>query len=326
MGQGGDVPSPSRDFDRIWSEIAAEQDGIIARRQLFSAGLTPGVARRAVVARRWLTLYPCVYATFSGAVPDRAQIWAALLRAGPGATASHRTALWLAGLIDERPGVIEVAIPHGRRHVASGMRVYRMRNLDQFTHPAARPPRLRLEQAILATTQSAQSEDVVLDFVLRSTQRRLTTAARLQLALKAWPRHRWRSLLLKVLAEVQDGVASALELRYARDVERAHGLPRGQRNQRDHASDGSRYRDVQYAEFNTVVELDGREAHPVDEAFRDLRRDNAVAASGGQTLRYGWRDTVGRSCLTAAQVGQALRHRGWTGRVHRCGPACSIPP
>jgi hypothetical protein len=294
---------------------------------LLCAGLTHSVARREVVGRRWRQVYPGIYATFSGAVPDRGQVWAAILRAGPGAVAAHRTALWLAGLIDERPNVIEVAIPHERRCHVVGLRLYRMRNLGNLTHPAARPPRLRLEPALLAATQNAASAELVIDLVLRSTQRRLTTASRLQRALKAWPRHRWRSLLVEILEEVEDGVASALELRYARHVERAHGLPAGLRNRPEPSpGGGSKYRDVWYEEFNTVVELDGREAHPLDEAFRDLRRDNIVTASGGQVLRYGWRDVAGRCCLSAGQVGQALRHRGWPGPLRRCGPGCSLPP
>jgi hypothetical protein len=322
------VVSRCPDFDRIWPAIAAEQDGVVARRQLLASGLTPGVARRELVARRWRVLYPGVYATFSGTVPDRAHVWAALLRAGEGAVASHRTALWLAGVIDELPDVIEVGIPHERRaDEADGLRVHRMRNLSKLAHPAALPPRLRVEAAVLAATQLAESLEAALDLVFRSTQRRLTTAARLTRELKAWPRHRWRALLVELLREVEDGVASALELRYARDVERAHGLPRGLRNQaeREPGSGQCRYRDVRYPAFSTVVELDGREAHPVDQAFRDLRRDNAVTEAGDRVLRYGWRDVAGRACLSAAQVGQVLRQQGWTGHPTPCSPTCPLP-
>jgi hypothetical protein len=75
-----------------------------------------------------------------------------------------------------------------------------------------------------------------------------------------------------------------------------------------------------------VVELDGREAHPTDQAFRDLRRDNQVTVTGRTVLRYGWRDVVGEPCAVAAQVGLALQQRGWSGSVGRCGAGCPIPP
>jgi hypothetical protein len=279
-----------------------------------------------MVARRWSQVHPGVYATFSGTVSDRAKVWAAVLKAGPDAVAGHRTALWLAGALDELPAVIEVVIPHGRKaQPGEGMRVHRMRHLAELTHPAASPPRLRLEPALLAVTNAASSAESVIDLVLRAAQRRLTTAPRLVAAVKAWPRHRWRSLLLELLSEVEDGITSALELRYARHVERAHGLPAGRRNQPETDAEGrKRYRDVRYEGYDTVVELDGREAHPMDQAFRDLRRDNALVVAGGQGLRYGWRDVACRPCLIAAQMAQVLRRNGWTGQLHPCAPTCPV--
>ena len=43
-------------------------------------------------------------------------------------------------------------------------------------------------------------------------------------------RHRWRRLILDVLDETAEGVASPLELRYRRMVELPHRLPDGVRN------------------------------------------------------------------------------------------------
>jgi hypothetical protein len=201
-----------------------------------------------------------------------------------------------------------------------------MRRLTEWTHPAALPPRLRVESALLAATDETTTTGTVIDLTLRATQRRLTTASRLLAALKRWPRHSWRALLIEILSEVRDGIASALELRYARDVERAHGLPRGQRNAPVILENGRgrRYRDVRYERYGTVVELDGREAHPIDEAFRDLRRDNAVAVTGERTLRYGWRDVTILSCEAAGQVAMVLKLQGWTGAPTKCGPFCRL--
>jgi hypothetical protein len=326
MDDGLVMPSRCPEFDRIWPSIAVPQDGIVTRRQLISAGLTPGVARREVVARRWRRLHPGVYATFTGPVPDQARIWAALLRAGPAAAASHRTALWLWGVIHERPEPVDVAIPHDRRCAAApGVRLHRMRGLAQLVHPAAAPPRLRIEAAVLATTNGTSATGTVIDLALRAPQRRLTTASRLLIALNSWPRHRWRGLLREILAETRTGATSALELRYVREVERAHGLPCGRRNVPEALADRScRYRDVRYEAFSTVVELDGREAHPVDEAFRDLRRDNAVVAAGDWPLRYGWRDVAGRPCEVAGQVGGVLQRQGWRGEPRRRSPTCRV--
>ena len=104
---------------------------------------------------------------------------------------------------------------------------------------------------------------VAVDVVLRATQRRSTTAERLRRAIGQRQRQRWRGLLLEILAEVEIGVASPLELRYRRDVEQRHRLPPGICNEPERRGRGGRwYRDVRYRDWHVVVELDGREAHP----------------------------------------------------------------
>jgi hypothetical protein len=73
-----------------------------------------------------------------------------------------------------------------------------------------------------------------------------------------------------------------------------------------------------------VVELDGREANPEWYRWADIRRDNANAATGRMTLRYGWDDVTRRPCRTALEVAAALRERGWTGTLRRCGCRCAV--
>ena len=122
-----------------------------------------------------------------------------------------------------------------------------------------------------------------------------------------------------MLSDVAKGVESPLELRYLRDVERAHGLPEGQRQR---YRGGLRHRtDVSYDEFAVLVELDGRLGHEGAGRFRDMRRDNDFALRALLTLRYGWPDVVDRPCEVAFQVATVLADRGWTGlfgRCHRC--------
>ncbi|MEV8516706.1 hypothetical protein, partial [Dactylosporangium sp. NPDC051484] len=70
------------------------------------------------------------------------------------------------------------------------------------------------------------------------------------------------------------------------------------------------FRDVEYAAFDTVVELDGHAYHPGEHRRRDRLRDNESATEGCRTLRYGWTD-VAAPCSTAVQVARALRAGGW---------------
>jgi very-short-patch-repair endonuclease len=287
-------------------------------------------AKAYLTTGRWQRMLPGVYATFTGPIGTHSRIWAAILYAGAGAAASHGTALWLWQILDDAPTVIDVVVPESRRVLRRpGLRVHRRRALDQGTveslvHPSASPPRLRVEVAVLDHCDSATAT-VAIDLILRATQRRYTTAERLRRSIAHRQRLRWRSLLLEVLSDVESGVASALERRYLRDVERPHDLPPGIRNQPEaRPQGGNRYRDVRYRAWQVIVELDGREAHPVDEKFRDMSRDNVAAVAGDAALRYGWRDVVGAPCAVAGQVAAVLRLRGWTGRPRLCGPNCAV--
>lgn len=313
-----------------WGSIAERQDGVISRGQLLASGLTVQQARRDVDNRRWQTVHPGVYVTHTGPILPIALAWAAILYAGPGAVASHRTALWLCGVVDEPPSVIHVSVPGSRRvRRQSGLRVHHSRPLvvraDALCLPDGAPPRSRVEAAILDQCDH-EKPDAAIDLVLRSVQRRLTVVPRLRAALAARARHRHRRLIHDVLTEAQDGVASPLELRFRREVEQTHGLPQGLRNTAEPRADGGStvYRDVRYRRWRVVVELDGLTTHPQEAAFRDFRRDNAAALGGDLVLRFGWHDVVGRPCLVARDVASALRLHGWAGQVKPCGVTCGL--
>ena len=312
-----------------WMAIAELQGGIISRGQLLDLDLTSAQAKSDISTGRWRPMLPGVYATFTGPIGAQSRVWAAILYAGRGAAASHGTALWLWKLADEAPAVIDVVVPESRRvQRQPGLRVHRRRALNSsnaLIHPSARPARLRVEEAVLDHCDAVAAPAAAIDLVLRATQRRVTTADRLRRSMHQRPRQRWRSLLLDVLAEVQVGVASNLELAYRRDVEQRHLLPAGTRNEmEDGRRGGHLYRDVRYRTWHLIVELDGREAHPVGEAFRDMRRDNVAAVAGDTSLRYGWRDVVGDPCGVAAQVSAVLQLGGWTGSPRRCSVACTV--
>ena len=207
-----------------------------------------------------------------------------------------------------------------------GVHVASRRHLEILRHPVAVPPRTRLEETVLDLTDRAADADEVVALITGACQRRLTTADRLGQCARRRKRLRWRDLVGDVLDDVRDGVQSALERRWRRDVEQAHGLPAGKRNHCDGPRGRRRYRDVDYDGFTTVVELDGNAAHPIEDRELDRARDNEVAESAQVTLRYGWKSVAGSPCATAAQVGRVLASRGWQGHLRRCGPGCSPAP
>ena len=305
------------------------QAGVAGRRQVLRSGMSRNVIRRRLASGRWRLLGRGVYATFSGPLSRQAELWAALLRAGPGATLSHETAAELHGLTD-RPGEqIHVTVPAtrnpARRQKIPGLVIHRSRRIGAARHPALSPPRTRVEDTVLDLVETARDFDEAFGWICRAVGRRRTTAPLLAAAAAGRPRMRWRAELTAALADVADGVHSLLERRYVTGVERVHGLPRASRQvRREHGPGGGRsiYIDNLYAEYDVCVEVDGASAHPADERWRDVRRDNANTARGTATLRFGWPDATRNRCQSAILVGDTLRRRGWTGTLRACSPGC----
>ena len=126
-----------------------------------------------------------------------------------------------------------------------------------------------------------------------------------------------------MLADLRDGACSVLERGYLHRVERAHGLPRGERQTRSIATGRSTYQDVRYRRQRVIVELDGRAFHDAPkDRDRDALRDLAeLSGSGLVTTRVTYGLVFGDAYRTARLIAQLLRGRGWTGRPRSC-PNC----
>jgi very-short-patch-repair endonuclease len=302
------------------------QHGIISRQQLLDAGVTERSIERALLSGRLVRIRRATYATFTGMPPRTAELWAAVLRAGPEAVLSHQTAAELHGLIDSPSKQIHVTVPasrHPGRHGGiDGMVIHRSNSVLRTRHPVLLPPRTRVEETVLDLTQDVRTFDDAFAWLCRAVGRHRTTASRLREAMADRKKIRWRAEMAVALGDVETGVHSLLEYRYLNGVERAHGLPHASRQERIRRDTGSKYLDNLYAEYQVSVELDGRAAHPADEQWRDKRRDNGMLASGIVTFRFGLLEVTRDRCQSAGQVGSALRERGWPGVLRRCGPAC----
>ena len=102
---------------------------------------------------------------------------------------------------------------------------------------------MRIEHAVLDVAAEAPDELAAIAVMSDAVRARRTTAARLLEALSSRSRIPRRSFLLSVLHDVAEGTCSVLEHGYLDRVERAHGLPSGQRQVRE-SSRGPLYRDV----------------------------------------------------------------------------------
>jgi very-short-patch-repair endonuclease len=321
---GGILGRMRRELPDRCGRLLRLQNGVIARWQAPLSGLTVRSIENLVRYGRWQRLGTGVYAAFTGRADRLAILWAAVLRAGQHAILSHETAAELDGLGKPSP-LIHVTVP-ARQHPRPipGVVVHRSRRIAVAAHPSLVPPQTILEETVLDLAQQSATFDDAFSWASRACQRDLTTPALLWIHMEMRKKMRWRTELSEALPDVGAGVHSSLEFRYVRDVERAHGLPRAKHQSPVVRKGRRQFRDVLYEECGVCVELDGREAHPAENRWHDIHRDNANAADGIITLRYGWLDITERPCEVAAQIARVLRSRGWMGRARPCGPRCPI--
>jgi very-short-patch-repair endonuclease len=305
-------------------DFLARQQGVISRAQAVSSGMPGHQIDGRLRSGRWQQLHLGVYAAFTGPAPREAVLWAAVLRAGPGAVLSHQSAAELYDIVGPA-GAIHVSIPAEQRlSRVPGLVVHRSSRLNLTRNPALLPPRTRIDDTILDLVESAATFDDAFAWLCRAVAQQLTTATRLRAAMEARPKVRWRASLRVALADLRSGARSVLEFRYIRDVERAHGLPQARRQARLVTASRACYLDNLYEEAAVAVELDGQAAHPVEDRWRDIQRDNRNASSGLLTLRYSWADITLRPCQVAQQIADVLRARGAALTPRRCGQRCAL--
>lgn len=300
----------------VITRAAAQRQGISLARQ-----------RHLLARGTWQRLHDGVYVRHTGPVSYRERLEAAVLARGPGACVSLECALTLWGLSDRQPPIITLAEPATthRTRALPGVRVRRRRRLAVAVRHGI--PVTSGAQSVLDVAALTDARDELVALVTRALARRVVGVAELRAELAHHPRHRHRAFLGELLTVAAEGLESAAEVRYAVDVERAHGLPRSRRQVADGPTavrDGrSRRVDVRYDEQRVVVEVDGELWHR-ERAHEDRARDRQAAARGEVVLRAGWADVAGAPCALAAEVAAVLLTRGWGGMARPCGAGCPV--
>jgi hypothetical protein len=313
-----------------WTELLDFQARVVGSRQGGRPGVTRAAAARRAKSGVWQRLHRGTYATFSGVPPREARLWAALVRAGSGAVLSHETAAEVHRLIDKPSAEIHITVPishdPARRHPIRGVVIHRSRNVASETLPPWQLPRTPIAETVLDLIESATTTDDAFAWLTQATGRNLVNAGMLTAALASRKRMRRRPWLVEALADVADGVMSPIELRYVRDVERAHGLPQAKRQARRELDSGVRYLDNFYEAFQLCVEIDGRLSHPPEQKWRDADRDSDnLFRDDVQTIRLGLRHVTSGRCAQAAKLAALFIRRGWDGQGLRpCGPDCAV--
>lgn len=311
-------PTPV-DVDRIASQIAAGQHGLVTRRQLLDAGATGRRIQLRVECGRLRPLHRGVYLV-GAVVPPRAIPLAACLACGPRAVVSHRSAAELWELARSPPGAhdhpIDVTLPNGNRR-RTGIRVHRSRTLrsSERTHldgvPVTTVPRTLLDLAAAAAARTVERA------LAEAFARGLTSEARVADCVTRHARVPGSTRLRAVLDLGPPAMTrSEAEERFLALVRRAD-VPRPRVNERV----GAYEVDFHWPAARLVVEVDGFGPHHSRRAFeRDRRRDADLVAREYRVMRVTWREIAERPEQLLFRLGQALAARGrGRGRVRGRG-------
>lgn len=298
-----------------------QRDGVVTRAELMAAGLARSDIDRLLRRNSLRQVHRTVYVDHTGPLTYEQRIWAAVLAVAP-AVVCGRTLI----APDPQAELIDVAV-EASRHLATpdGVRVHRVRGLDDIAQWKTWPPRMRREDAVLMLVDQAPTELDVVRLLTDAAGDRDIGVERLCDAERRRARLRRRAFVLAVLDDIGGGVQSVLEHGYLTRVERPHGLPVATRQVLRRTAGGKEYRDVEYADFGLVVELDGRLNHDSFAALgRDADRDLADQATGREVVRLRWRQVFGTPCATAVRISTLLQRRGWQGTPLACGPGCPL--
>ncbi|MEN3285639.1 MAG: hypothetical protein V7607_6779 [Solirubrobacteraceae bacterium] len=263
-------------------EIAADQQGAIARPQLLTAGVTNAAIHRALRSGRLHRIHKGVYLTQAPELAtEDALLIAALIAAGNGAVLSHGTAAWRWHIILAPPRTIELAVPRDRK-APPGLALHRSKlRADDLTlnarFPSTSVPRTLLDLAtrydqralLRALAEAEVHHDLRPTDVLHTLRRGHPGSANLRDALNAH-------------APGHGETKSDLERRF-RKLLIKHSIDLPLRN---HPL-GPWTIDCLWPDRRVAVELDGRQHDRPHQAENDDDRDLWLRRHGYIARRYG---------------------------------------
>jgi predicted transcriptional regulator of viral defense system len=276
--------------------LAERQAGRVGWAQLMALGVGSVTVARWVADGYLHHVYPRVYAVGHRAPSVEADLFAAVLYAGPGAMLSHATALWWRGLIDHQPWPIEVSTPR-RCQSLRGVKVHGRRNCERDWHKDL--PTTTIEQALLDFAAKAPIERLRYALANADYHKVLDVPA---LQAIAGTGRAGSTKLRTALQRHQPKLArtrSPLERLFLPMCEK-YGVP---------LPDDVNVRiagvlvDAVWWKQRLVVELDGKDNH---NSWAQIQRDRSnelkLRAAGFEVLRYGTLQIEEEAALVAADV------------------------
>lgn len=249
--------------------LAALQGGALSHEQVVDLGVSGRVIHRLVTEQTWRAVSRGLYATTDDHWLQRA--WSGILLGGPQAVLGRSSAAFLQGLVKDPPP--QISVFSGTHQVR---RDQRWRFVRAHRQGAGEPARTRAAQTVVDLAAELEA-DAIATLLAEALRQRGVRPQVVLAILRDTPRHPRRALLVEILADVSAGAESPLEVRYVRDVEKAHRLPTAVRQ----AQFGRTRGDALYEEYGVLVKLDASAYHRGLAASIDMERDNTNLLRGG---------------------------------------------
>jgi hypothetical protein len=268
--------------------MAHKSHGIVTRKQLQHAGLTPSEIKHRVGIGSLLRVHRGVYRVGHAAPSRNATYMAAVLACGAGAVLSGRAAAHLLGLLRGAPPPPEVTAPHACR--ITGIKARRSELHDSERWLVLGIPVTSVAHT-LVDLAGPLSEDERALACHEAGVRYGTARAEVDAVLARRPSVPGAGKLRKVLHGDVRVSLSRLESAFLALL-RDEGLPLPQTNVRV----GGRRVDCRWPQHRLTVELDSYRYHRTRQAWeRDRRREREAYARGDQFRRYTYEDVLGKS-------------------------------
>jgi very-short-patch-repair endonuclease len=300
------APSPPHATDvlAVAEAIAARQHGLVTRRQLIDAGVSPQVIERRVQAGRLVRAFRGVYRVGPLRSP-RTREMAALLAFGPEAVISHESAAGVLALAGLRPPnrIVHVALRRGHRRTRPGVRLHRLLGLvdtDVATVDGlAVTTAARMLLDLAPRWRPRRLERALADAI----ERHLTTLDTMHATLE---RHLGRPGTRRLGLLIQGDGPSLTRSELEADF--LELLRRGKVDEpRTNIRIGGFELDCYWPEARLAVELDGFSYHATRAAFeRDRTRDAELVARGIRVIRVTYQELTRHPEAVLVRVGGAL--------------------
>ncbi|MCD6639281.1 MAG: hypothetical protein LT071_05145, partial [Nocardioides sp.] len=205
--------------------LAATQEGVVSRRQVYAAGLTRAEVRANVRAARWQAVGRHVVVVTTGPLTDEMRWWAAVLSGGPRAQLDGASSLVAAGLKGFDVARHRVSVPRGAPVFRDALvDVRQTRHWSSADLAPGLLPRTRSDVAAVRGALWAVSHRQGALLVTMAVQQGLVTPEAVGVALLRIKKAPRLAQLREVVSDLLGGARSLAELDFAR-LCRERGLP-----------------------------------------------------------------------------------------------------